>query len=131
MLYQVCLLHSYNIPLLVDRRGIEPRPEACKATVLPLSLSAHIKAHLNSPSALVAISLLPGGSVCALIWCPRGDSNPHAFRHWFLRPACLPFHHRGINYCLMLTDYNHYRKFSEIAEVFSLQRTTFLFMNLV
>jgi hypothetical protein len=25
----------------VDRRGIEPRPEACKATVLPLSLSAH------------------------------------------------------------------------------------------
>jgi hypothetical protein len=26
--------------ILVDRRGIEPRPEACKATVLPLSLSA-------------------------------------------------------------------------------------------
>ena len=26
---------------MVDRRGIEPRPEACKATVLPLSLSAH------------------------------------------------------------------------------------------
>ena len=28
--------------IMVDRRGIEPRPEACKATVLPLSLSAHI-----------------------------------------------------------------------------------------
>ena len=27
---------------LVDRRGIEPLPEACKATVLPLSLPAHI-----------------------------------------------------------------------------------------
>jgi hypothetical protein len=31
-------------PYLVDRRGIEPRPEACKATVLPLSLSAQILA---------------------------------------------------------------------------------------
>jgi hypothetical protein len=29
----------------------------------------------------------------------------------------------------MLADYNHYRKFSELAEVFSLQRTTFLFVN--
>ena len=28
-----------------------------------------------------------------LSWCGRGDSNPHAFRHWLLRPACLPFHH--------------------------------------
>ena len=27
---------------MVDRRGIEPRPQACKAHVLPLSLSAHI-----------------------------------------------------------------------------------------
>ena len=26
--------------MLVDRRGVEPRPEACKATVLPLSLAA-------------------------------------------------------------------------------------------
>lgn len=24
------------------------------------------------------------------------DSNRHAFRHWFLRPARLPFHHKGI-----------------------------------
>jgi hypothetical protein len=23
-------------------------------------------------------------------WCARRESNPHAFRHWFLRPACLP-----------------------------------------
>ena len=29
------------------------------------------------------------------LWCPRRDSNSHAFRHWLLRPACLPFHHRG------------------------------------
>ena len=29
------------------------------------------------------------------IWCPRRDSNSHAFRHWLLRPTCLPFHHRG------------------------------------
>ena len=24
------------------------------------------------------------------------DSNRHVFRHWFLRPARLPFHHKGI-----------------------------------
>ena len=29
---------------MVDRRGIEPLPEACKATVLPLSLPAQILA---------------------------------------------------------------------------------------
>ncbi len=28
-------------------------------------------------------------------WCPGWDSNPHAFRHRFLRPTCLPFHHPG------------------------------------
>ena len=32
---------------------------------------------------------------CASIWCPRRDSNSHAFQHWLLRPACLPFHHQG------------------------------------
>ena len=32
---------------MVDRRGIEPRPEACKATVLPLSLSAQIVDNLS------------------------------------------------------------------------------------
>lgn len=26
-----------------------------------------------------------------------GESNPHAFRHWVLNPACLPFHQTGIN----------------------------------
>ena len=25
-----------------------------------------------------------------LIWCPRRDSNSQAFRHWLLRPACIP-----------------------------------------
>ena len=24
------------------------------------------------------------------MWCPRGDSNPHAVKHRLLRPACLP-----------------------------------------
>ena len=23
----------------------------------------------------------------------RWESNPHARRHWFLKPTCLPFHH--------------------------------------
>ena len=36
-----------RLQIMVDRRGIEPRPEACKATVLPLSLSAHIEMHLS------------------------------------------------------------------------------------
>lgn len=26
----------------------------------------------------------------SLKWSPRRDSNSHALRHWFLRPACLP-----------------------------------------
>ena len=25
-----------------------------------------------------------------ILWCPRRDSNSHTFRHWLLRPACLP-----------------------------------------
>ena len=26
-------------------------------------------------------------------WCARWDSNSQSFRHWLLRPACIPFHH--------------------------------------
>ena len=26
----------------------------------------------------------------------RRDSNSYAFRHWLLRPACMPFHHSRI-----------------------------------
>ena len=41
-------------------------------------------------------------------WCPRSDSNRHAFRHWLLRPAWLPLHHRGKNkYCMADRDINH------------------------
>ena len=29
----------------------------------------------------------------AVSWCVWQESNLHAFRHWFLKPACLPFHH--------------------------------------
>ena len=29
-------------------------------------------------------------------WCPRGDLNPHTFRHTHLKRTCLPFHHLGI-----------------------------------
>ena len=25
-----------------------------------------------------------------IIWCERRDSNSHALRHWYLKPACLP-----------------------------------------
>lgn len=29
--------------------------------------------------------------------CARGESNPHALRHRFLRPACIPkFHHERV-----------------------------------
>ena len=30
----------------------------------------------------------------------RWDSNPHTLKYWFLRPACLPFHHFGILWLL-------------------------------
>jgi hypothetical protein len=33
---------SYTFKKLVDRSGIEPLPERCKRTVLPLSLTAHL-----------------------------------------------------------------------------------------
>ena len=49
-------------PYLVDRRGIEPRPEACKATVLPLSLSAQILASregLEPPRTVLETVMLP------------------------------------------------------------------------
>ena len=41
--YQASVI-PFNYPgkNMVDRRGIEPRLKACKAPVLPLSLSAHI-----------------------------------------------------------------------------------------
>ena len=29
-------------------------------------------------------------------WCVERDSNSQSFRHWLLRPACIPFHHRRI-----------------------------------
>ena len=29
------------------------------------------------------------------LWCPRGDLNPHTFRHTHLKRTCLPFHHLG------------------------------------
>lgn len=38
------------------------------------------------------------GNLLIILWCGRGDLNPHALRHRLLRPACLPFHHpRGLN----------------------------------
>jgi hypothetical protein len=61
---------------MVDRRGIEPRPEACKATVLPLSLSAHIKTHLNSPSTLVAISPTRGRICMCFNMVPQVGLEP-------------------------------------------------------
>lgn len=35
--------------------------------------------------------------------CPTRESNPHAFRHWLLRPACLPFHQQGL--CIGMTGF--------------------------
>ena len=29
-------------------------------------------------------------SILAAAWCERGDSNPHALRHWYLKPGRLP-----------------------------------------
>ena len=36
--------------------------------------------------------------VLRLFWCIERDSNSQSFRHWLLRPACMPFHHRRIIY---------------------------------
>ena len=48
---------------LVDRRGIEPLPEACKATVLPLSLPAQIllatRERIELPRTVLETAVLP------------------------------------------------------------------------
>ena len=44
---------------MVDRRGIEPLLEACKATVLPLSLPAHITYYLSYCTPQVKANLVP------------------------------------------------------------------------
>ena len=35
-------------------------------------------------------------------WYPSPDLNREAARHWFLRPACLPFHQTGIELFQMI-----------------------------
>jgi hypothetical protein len=42
-------------------------------------------------SALAVRRLRPLGHVSIIFWWGWRDSNSHARRHWFLRPACLPF----------------------------------------
>ena len=39
---------------------------------------------------------LPLGLIQQYFWCPRRDSNSHAFQQRLLKPQCLPFHHQGI-----------------------------------
>ena len=36
-----------------------------------------------------------------LIWCPRRDSNSQAFRHWLLRPACIPIPPQRLIYIII------------------------------
>lgn len=59
----------------MDRRGIEPRPEACKATVLPLSLSAQI----DTISTIMYVKLCFGQSNFMLI---KLKDHP-AIAKWF------------------------------------------------
>src|SRR5579884_2877951 len=54
------------------RRGSNSRLLPWQGSALPLSYSRN----LNERA-----------------WWARGELNPYALRHWFLRPACLPFHH--------------------------------------
>ena len=62
----------------MDRRGIEPLPETCKAPVLPLSLTAQIDLLLFL---LYAISQ---GEVNGAL----GETR--TLRTWFLRPVRIP-----------------------------------------
>lgn len=40
----------------------------------------------------------PGCDSMQRSWCWRRDSNSHARRHWFLRPAWLPLHHSSMEH---------------------------------
>jgi hypothetical protein len=61
---------------IVSRRGIEPLFADCKSVILTTRRTEH----------------------CYLIWYLEGDSNPQLLRERYLRPPCMPFHHRGIKF---------------------------------
>ena len=63
-----------------------------------IGISPAYQLHMN-PVKFERTHRLPGAGrswpyqlpICDVImWCPKRDSNSHALRHWFLRPACLP-----------------------------------------
>ena len=72
-------------------------------------LTHHIRAHWIRTSKTIPFSRFQHTNAVsrgALIWCPRGDSNSHAFRQWLLRPSWLPLHHRGICELILKNVYN-------------------------
>ena len=91
----------------------DPPGPPCAAPPRSLSQTSCLTARYESaPGAFAAVALslrvplrqpqvMPVGvrdfeKLC--YWCSRRDSNPHDLRHWFLRPACLPFHHASAVY---------------------------------
>lgn len=83
---------------MVENKGVEPFLLACKTSVLPLSLipqkwlplrESNPRHHGSKPRALS--TELRGKDDTK--WYGRRESNSQAFRRWFLRPVCLPFHH--------------------------------------
>ena len=63
------------------------------------------------------------------IWCPREDSNFHTLRHWFLRPACLPFHHLGIFSISRRSEEVCMKESEIIASRISIRWANFIFLS--
>ena len=65
-----------------------------------LSVDTHVFTVLLVLKLTLATTVLDVLVHCKILgllnWCARWDSNPHAFRHWYLKPAWLPFHHMRV-----------------------------------
>jgi hypothetical protein len=77
------LLRPYNVSASEQRAAA-----ACNAGGDdPIRTDGAFREH----SALAVRCLRPLGHVSTNLWWGWRDLNSHARRHWFLRPACLPF----------------------------------------
>ena len=91
---------------LVPKMGLEPTRVSAKVFETSLSTIPTLR-HMrqsrkllfgNSGQLNLGINVNDIASTLSVkgIWYRQQDLNLHIFRYWFLRPACLPFHHTGI-----------------------------------
>lgn len=76
--HRACAIFLIHTHILVPDTGFEPVRPLRKQQILSLR----------------CLPFHHPGSNLSKFWCVERDSNSQSFRHWLLRPACIPFHHR-------------------------------------